>query len=349
MLRSLLGLKRVEEARGVAREFSELGSSKPEVQAEFAMLLAKGGLSDEALELLEAARGRNPGSFSVLYGLGVINAASKRYDKAEEHLSEAFKAKPDDVTTLRALANIARATGNLEKSLALLVTARRIAPDAPGVLYDFGVTTLQMDLLLDALPVFEQLHRAYPRQPTYLYALAAVRWRKGETIETARLMRHYVTLQPQDASGFYLLGAALLRQDLFKEARSALQSSLSLKSDPDTEYLLGTSFEKEGNRAAAIETFRSVVRSRPDHAAAHAALGAAYREAGNYMEARSTLERALELDANDLRASYQLGLVYAKLGEKEAAKRMFARADELRGQQRKQETVILKLIEPPQQ
>ena len=113
LLRSLLGLKRIEEAQGLAREFREVSASKPEAQAEFAMLLAKGGLSDEALELLEAARRQTPGSFPVLYGLGVINAARKHYDKAEEHLSEALKAKPDDVTTLRALANVARATANL--------------------------------------------------------------------------------------------------------------------------------------------------------------------------------------------------------------------------------------------
>ena len=347
-LRSLLGLNRLEEARRLAREFRELGAGKPEAQAEFAMLLAKGGLSDEALDLLETARRQTPASFPVLYALGVINAARKQYDKAEEYLSEALRTKPDDVTTLRALANVARATGNLEKSLAHLVQARRVAPDAPGVLYDFGVTTLQMDLLLDALPAFEQLHRAYPRQPAYLYALAAVRWRKGETVETARLMKSYVDLQPRDPAGFYLLGAALLRQDLFTEAQAALQRSLSLKADPDTEYLLGVSLEKAGNRAAAIETYRRVIRSRADHAAAHAALGAAYREAGSYTEARVALERAIELDANDLRANYQLGLVYAKLGEKEAAKKMFARADDLRSQQRNQESVILKLIEPPQ-
>ncbi|MGH8527147.1 MAG: tetratricopeptide repeat protein, partial [Gammaproteobacteria bacterium] len=161
-LRSLLGLNQLEEARRLAREFKELSRSKPEAQAEFAMLLAKGGLSDEALDLLETARRQTPASFPVLYGLGVINAALKRYDKADEYLSGALRTKPDDVTTLRALANVARATGNLEKSLAHLLQARRIAPDAPGVLYDFGVTTLQMDLLLDALPVFEQLHRSYP-------------------------------------------------------------------------------------------------------------------------------------------------------------------------------------------
>ena len=348
LLRSLLGLKRLEEARELASEFSQRRLSKPEAQAEFALLLAKGGLSDEALNQLESARRQTPGSFPVVYELGIINAARKRYDKAEQYLSEALKIKPDEVTTLRALANVARATGNLEKSLAHLVQARRLAPDAPEVLYDFGVTTLKLDLLLDALPAFEQLHRSYPEQPTYLYALAAVRWRKGETVETARLMRSYVILRPRDASGFYLLGAALLRQELIVEARAALQRSLSLKADADTEYLIGVTFEKAGDRAAAVNTFRRVIQSSPNHAAAHAALGAAYREAGNYNEARHERERATELDSNDLRANYQLGLVYAKLGEKEAAQRMFARADELRSRQRSQESVIMKLIEPPQ-
>jgi len=161
-------------------------------------------------------------------------------------------------------------------------------------------------------------------------------------------MNQYVALQPRDPSGFYLLGAALLRQDKIPEAQAALQRSLSLKTDPDTEYLLGVSLDKAGNRSAALNTFRRVVESRPNHAAAHAALGTAYREAGSYAEARSELERAIQLDPDDLRANYQLGLVYAKLGEKEASKRMFDRADELRKRQRDQERVILKLIDEPQ-
>jgi tetratricopeptide (TPR) repeat protein len=97
-----------------------------------------------------------------------------------------------------------------------------------------------------------------------------------------------------------------------------------------------------------MNTYRRVVQSSPNHAAAHAALGTLYREAGSYADARAALERAVELDANDLRANYQLGLVYAKLGQKEAAKKMFDRADELRKRQHEQERVILKLIDEPQ-
>lgn len=347
MLKSLIGLKRPEEVRALVAEFQKFNPRQPETHAEFAMLLVKAGFNDDALNILNSAR-QDGTSFPIVYALGVVNAATKQYDKAEEYLTAALKLKPGDVATLRALARVARATGNLEKALSHLVEARRVAPDSAAVLYDFGVTTLQMGLVLDALPAFERLHRDHPREPAYLYALAAAHWTKGEIVETTRLLNDYVALQPRDPAGFYLLGAALLRQQRIADAQVALQRSLSLKADPDTEYLIGVSFEKAGNRAAAINTFRRVVESRPDHAAAHAALGSAYREAGNYAEARLELERAVELDANDLRANYQLGLVYAKLGEKDAAKKMFDRADELRSRQRDQERVILKLAEPPQ-
>ena len=348
LLKALLGLRRLEEARRLAAEFKGSGAGDAEGAADFALLLAGGGLSDEALELLEAARARSPESFPVLYALGVVNAAAKRYAKAEEYLTAALRAKPDDVATLRALASVARATGDLEKALAHLIRARRVAPDSPAVLYDFGVTALKMDLLLDALPAFEQLYRARPQEPAYIYALAAARLKKGDRAEAVRLMKVYTGLRPQDAAGFYLLGAALRSLSQLAEARAALERSVSLKPDPDAEYLLGDTLNEEGNRAAAIETLRRVVGARPDHAAAHAALGAAYREQGDYARARAELERAVELDPKDLRANYQLGLVYAKLGDKEAAKRMLEAADALRAQQRQQESVVLKLAEPPQ-
>ena len=96
------------------------------------MLLAKGGFSEEALSLLNTAQVRTPESFAVLYGLGVVNAGLKQFSKAEEHLSTALKMKPGDVATLRALARVARATGNLEKALSHLVEARRLAPNSRG-------------------------------------------------------------------------------------------------------------------------------------------------------------------------------------------------------------------------
>lgn len=347
MLRSLVGLKRSQEVPELVLQFQQSNSGEAETQAQFATLLVKAGFPDDALKILNSAL-QTSKAFPVLYALGILNLSVKEYRLAEEYLNSALTLKPDNVATLRALARVARVTGNFEKALSYLIQARRSAPNSAGVLYDFGVTTLQLGLILDALPVFERLHRDYPREPAYLYALAAAYWTKGDVAQTTGLMNNYVALQPRAPSGWYLLGAALLRQEKTSEAKVALERSLSLKVDPDTEYLLGVIFEKAGDRVAATEIFRRVVESRPDHAAGHAALGTAYSEAGNYAEARLQLERAVELDANDLRANYQLGLVYAKLGQKEAAQKMFDRADELRKRHREQETVILKLIDEPQ-
>jgi tetratricopeptide (TPR) repeat protein len=349
LLRSLLKLNRVEEARVLAREFRASGAFEAESRVKFAMLLAGGGLKDEAVELLEDARLQTPGSFPVLYALGGITLAAKRYERAEEYLTAALRAQPENVDALRALAKAARGAGNFEKSLAHLIEARRISPEAPGVLYDFGATALQMGLLLDALPAFQRLNQLHPREPAYLYALAAARLRKGELKEAERLSRTYIGIRPLDGAGFYLLGASLHLLNRYAEAKSALERSLRIRPDPDAEYLLGMTLYEEGNRAAAVERLLRVVRLRPEHAGAQAALGTAYRDLGKYGDARAALERSVELDPKDLRASYQLGLVYAKLGDKEAAKKMFDRADQLRAEQRERETIILKLIEPPHQ
>src|SRR5262249_5216372 len=151
--------------------------------------------------LLDAARTREPAAFPVLYTLGVIHAAAKHYDQADASLTAALSAKLDDVATLRALARVANAAGNPEKALAHLLQARRVAPDSPDVLFEFGAAALQLDLLLDALPAFEQLHRARPHEPAYLYALAVAKLRKGERAEAITLLKEYVELRPTDAAG----------------------------------------------------------------------------------------------------------------------------------------------------
>src|SRR3712207_4422544 len=109
-----------------------------------------------------------------------------------------------------------------------------------------------MNLLLDALPAFLELHRPRPPEPAHLHPPAAARFRKGELTEAARLARAYVAARPRDASGVYLLGAALHRLNQFAEARGALEQSLRLRPDADVEYLLGVTLEQEGKRAESV-------------------------------------------------------------------------------------------------
>jgi tetratricopeptide (TPR) repeat protein len=348
MLASYLGLRRNDEAAAIAASLKRPGALPPEEAANFAALFAEHGLLDQAIEILEAARAAAPNSYPVLYNLGASYAQRQDWVRAEEFLTAALAARPDDVPALRSLARVARARGEMEKSLSLLLRARKVAPASEEVLYDFGVTALHMNLILDALPAFEELQRKRPDHPPYIYMLAAARLRKGEKGAAETLLRRYVELRPKDSAGQYLLGVALNSLGRFAEARAAFEESLALGPNPEAEYMLGLISNNEGDAATAIRWLERALQAEPNHAAAQSELGIAYFRQNNYEAARAALERAVELDPKDLRAVHQLGLVYAKLGERERAARMNALADELRKERREQETVILKLVEPPQ-
>ena len=70
----------------------------------------------------------------LLYQLGASYAQKKDWNHAEEFYAAALAVKPDSVATMRDLARVARARGELEKALAYLVRARKLAPDEPAVI-----------------------------------------------------------------------------------------------------------------------------------------------------------------------------------------------------------------------
>jgi len=343
-----LNLGRVADALDFLSPLKQPGAVTADEAAGFSGLLLKYHLPDPAIQILEVARQRTPDSHVLLFQLGSSYAQKADLSRAEEFFTAALAAKPDDVTTLRELARLARARGALEKALAHLVRARKFAPDSLPVLYDFGLTALRMDLVLDALPAFERLLQLRPNEPAYLYMLAVACYRHDEKARTETLMRRYIKLRPREGLGYYVLGATLYTLKRYQEARAMLEQSLSLGASADAEYLLGMIADNEGDSETSLRWLRRVIEAQPLYAAAHTSLGTIYYKQNNYSLAQAELEKAVELNSTDLRAHYQLALVYTKLGEKDRAEKMFARADALRDEQRHQETIGFKLIEPPQ-
>jgi Flp pilus assembly protein TadD len=347
LVKCYLGMGRTGEALALVAPLKQPGVVPAEVASSFAVALAEGGLPDQAIEILEAARKQTPHSFDLLYNLGTSYWQKRDLARAEEFYTEALSLKPDDVGTLRALARVARARGDLEKALAHLLRARKIAPDSTPVLYDFGWTALNMNLLYDALPVLERLQRMQPEEPGYLYALAIARLNHGEGPRAQALINRYIELRPQDARGHYLLGVILYSLKQFSGARVSLERSLSLAHYTDAEYYLGMIAHNEGDEMKAVEWLQRALVSDETNAAAHTALGISYVRQKDYAKARPELERAIELAPKDTTAHYQLGIVYARLGEKERSQSMFALAEKLRQQQQQQEIIGFKLVDPP--
>lgn len=348
LVKSHLGLGHIEEARALSAPFKDSSRvAPPDMAAAFAAIFTEHKLFDDAIEILETARRGSSPSFVLLYNLGASYYQKGERQRAEESYLAALSLKPDDVATLRALASVARAEGDLEKALSYLVRARKVAPDSPAVLYDFGWTALNMNLLYDALTALERLHQLKPDQPDYLYPLAIARLNNGENQRAQELINRYVELRPQDGRGYYVLGAILYGAKKFPEARAALERSLALAYYPDTEYYLGMIAHNEGNVTQAISWLQRALKSDPKNSAAHSALGLIYAKEKDYTAARVELERAIELDPKNQAAHYQLGIAYARLGDKQRSQAMFALSEKLRVEQKEQRVVGFKLIDPP--
>jgi tetratricopeptide (TPR) repeat protein len=300
----------------------------------------------EAEKLHTAKYGDTP-SFQILFNLGVTWYEKGERRRAEQFFTAALALEPDDVPTLRALASIARADRELEKALSFLVRARKIAPESPEVLYDFGWSALNLNLLYDALSALAQLHRMKISDRRYLYPLAIARLNNGQADAAQTLINEYIQFRPQDGRGYYVLGAILYAGKKFAEARTAFLRSLSLLSYPDTEYYLGMIAHHQGNAQEAISRFRRALQSNPTNAAIHVALGTELSGQRDYEAARVELERAIELDPQDQTAHYQLGLVYGRLGKKDRSQSAFARSEKLRTEQKERQGLGIRLIELP--
>jgi tetratricopeptide (TPR) repeat protein len=348
LIKSHLGLGQVREAQALSQSLKQPGKVPAEMAAAFAAAFAERELFDDAIQILEAARqGSGEASFALLYNLGTAYYRKGEFARAEQYYTEALASKPNDVEALRALARVARAAGELEKALAYLIRARSLAPKSEPVLYDFGWTALNLNLLFDALPVLEALQRAHPDEPGYLYALGIARLQNGEAQRAVELLNRFVKLRPAESGGYYVLGAALYGLKQFPQARAMLERSVAIAPYPDAEYYLGMIAYNEGDAERAAIWLQRALKSEPKYAAARTALGMVYARQKNYQAARVELERAMELNPKDATASYQLGLVYARLGEKTLAQNMFTTADKLRAENEKERAVRFRLVDPP--
>lgn len=341
--------KRTKEAETLFRRALVAAPSLTGAHVNLGELYITTGQRDAALDSYARADELAPGRPDINSNLALLYEAKRDFQRAEKHYTVVLASQPDDVASLRALARIADAQGELEKSLSFLIRARKLQPAMPDVLYDFGRAALSLNLLEDAIPVFEKLHTEHPRALRYLFALAVARFHKGETVPAQQLLARYTTLAPNDSRGHHLLGVAHYSLQQYTQARAALLRSHNLVATADTEFYLGLIAHEAGDTEQAETWLRRAIGTNPQHPAAHAVLGAVRFKKRDFTQARVELERAVELNPLDLNAHYQLGLTLTRIGDKAAAQRQFERADELRKQQRQKEVVGYKLIDPPQQ
>ncbi|HXX57949.1 MAG TPA: tetratricopeptide repeat protein [Thermodesulfovibrionales bacterium] len=129
---------------------------------------------------------------------------------------------------------------------------------------------------------------------------------------------------PQDVDLWYRLADLYDRNGQYAEAVDTYKKVVEMKPDMGYAYFkMGTAYDRLNRPADAVPAFEEAIRLMPTYAAAYNNLGIAYGKLGKISEEIRVLKKATELRPRYASAHYNLGIAYLKSGNKKAALREY--------------------------
>lgn len=139
-----------------------------------------------------------------------------------------------------------------------------------------------------------------------------------------------VSMNPQDAIGYYRLANAYRMLQDFDKAITNYQNALGINSRYSDAYNnLGFTYEQMGNYRVAAENYQKAIECDRNYAAAYYNMGNSYFRSGDYQKAAQNYERVIAIDNKYILAHNNLGLAYENMGAFDKAIASFSQAIDL--------------------
>jgi tetratricopeptide (TPR) repeat protein len=317
------------------------------------ILRAQQQRNGEAENIFQRVIKQRPDYASAHINLGLLYTETAELDSAVVQLEIGLQLAPDRIDAAQTLAGLLRTQARAasgsdpEKSLSLLLRARKLAPRDPDVLFDLGMVELRMSLLPDSVDAFQQSLRIRLDDPQATYGLGRAFMELAKFQDAHEQFVRYVAIRPDDASGHYALGMSCAALQLAPEARSEFQKSIVLQpAQTESYFRLGLLDLDAKDYESAEQNLQHVLGRDPKHAGALAALGRVKLETKKYDEAADLLQRAISSDNSLREAHYYLGLTYARIGRKDDADQQLQTATQLEKQATEKQRTVFKIINP---
>jgi len=333
----------------LAKSWGTFASVPPTLSTRFAVLLAREGVLPEAIDILEQAKQDGSPSYDLLFNLAGVYALNNDPEHALENYDLALKIQSDSVPALHQAAIIAEQRGELERALSYSLRAKKLQPQDPEILLDFGRVCLKMDLLEDAEPALTQAASLRPNDAAYQYALASAKVGKKQFEAAQAILEKVVENKPENSQFQYALGSVFYLEGKLAEAATHLSDSVRLQPQQLASYYYQALIARDQSRDSdAIQILEKLRQQYPNHAPSCELLGELLMAAHRYEEAETNLEKAVQLNPKSVKGNYQLGLLLSRMGKKLEADRQLAIAKSLRTEDEATSRLQLRLLDPDQ-
>jgi len=282
-----------------------------------APVLASAKRDDLIVGLEEALAKRRTLSGPSLHTLGLAYEKTGQLSEARSALQRAFSSLGSSSTAiLLELARVGQEQKDYKGSLGYLAHAEDLNPKDATIPYYFAILCLQLNLLAEAHRAMGKALTLDPDNPSYNYSMGAVSVFSEGAEQAIPYFQKYLSLKPQDPRGKLALGAAYVRAKNYDAGLPLLRESASHSETASTaHYYLGRILNEEGNSQDAIQELHLSLKSNPDYPDALAELGRSLLTKKEYREAQRELDHAIALSPDHYQANLDLLLLYTKIGD----------------------------------
>ena len=315
----------------------------PELTVRVAFAFLASRETAAAAEVLDMARKGRPADPRISYYAGLVHERRRHYIEAATAYAEVPESSElfDEVRARRA-GCLSRA-GQHAQALALYEAAVASNKEDASLRVQYARALERGGASDRALTVLKELLARSP-SPELYEALAATLSRQGRGAEGVTLLREAVSRSPRDEALLYVLGATYELQGQTDKALAQMRAVMALNSD-NASAMNFTGYLLAQKRRDLPEAERLVLRAlelRPDTGAFLDSLGWVYFQRGEYQRAVEALERASQLEPDEPVILEHLGDAYREVSRSTDAASAWRRALEVL-------TLDPEAADPPQQ
>jgi len=166
----------------------------------------------------------------------------------------------------------------------------------PKLLFQRAISLHQSGQILDAMAIYRQLIKLFPRDAFLLFLLGTAEGQKGNALESMKLFDQSLEISPNDPNTYYNRGKALKELNRLDEALRSFDVAIQLKPDHiEAHNNRGVVLSELKQTDDALQSYDRAIQLKPDYAEAYSNRGGLLLDLKRFDEALLSYNRAISI------------------------------------------------------
>ncbi len=322
-----LSLKKAEPAETELKKALELDDKLLEAYIALSTLYISQKKNKQAMEILDKASEKVPGSPLIKKTLAKAHAARGDFGAAIIELDKALSLAPDDVGAHFMMAQMYRKMGSLEDAHRSLDEAAKRDPSFPGLAMEQGLLMELSGEVAKALAAYKTALAASPNDVSLKLRVGAAAQIIGELSTAKKMLTEVLDERPDSAEAHFYYGETLRVDHKSTEAIPSLKRACLLE-DENPRYHLryGMALADIGESGRALDQLKRALQLDENLAEAYIRMGQIRLKRGAPRDAIYLIEKGLELDSNFVDGFVSVAEAFDQLGNHRSAMYYYKKA-----------------------